>query len=127
MKNSGNSPATNVFLTFQTRSQILTTSVFSTENYTVINDRGSVLQLSIPRLSNGNGSLISIDVNTSKLTDISDNHYTMYLTHDKSSLMIDSPTTSVKTVKNQAITTTEIYQIIGVSGLLGTSQFSYLG
>lgn len=125
VRNSGNAPATNVLLTFRAPSQIVINSVFSTENYTLIKDDDSVLRLSIPRLSNGNGSLISIDVNVSNLTDISEKQYIAYLTHDKGSLMIDSPSTSLKTSVKKDVTILEVYSIIAFSGLIGliASQF----
>jgi hypothetical protein len=118
ISNSGTATATNVQLTLQFPSNIVNKTIFSTESYTIKQESEKLLQLSIPRLTNGEGSIMTIksfvNSNISSKED-----YTVYATHDKGSVKISSPDPDIKTEKRQAPSIQEILPVLPISGLLG--------
>lgn len=119
LKNYGNIPATNVLLTLNLPSEIITYKVFTTETHSISQNKSNILQIFFPRFSNGDGSVLSIDTIIGKETNISNKNYIAYVTHDKGSLMIDSPSALIETTKQQGPTIERIFSILGISAFFG--------
>ena len=65
VKNNGHAGAKNLELTIETSSNLTSHHIFATENYSEIYGKNlRMLQISLPRFSEGQGSLITIDTVT---------------------------------------------------------------
>jgi hypothetical protein len=87
--NNGYAPATDLMLTVQPPEKLINKNIFSTENYTVVNDN-EILQLHFPRLVQGNGSIVIIDMFIDPKINISNPNYISYVTHERGSVKIDA-------------------------------------
>lgn len=86
VKNNGNAPARDLDLTVTTSSNITNHHIFSTENYTEINNtkhpNPKMLKIHIPRFVEGEGSLVTIDAMTNPKPNNASEDYNVYTTHD---------------------------------------------
>jgi hypothetical protein len=89
--NQGRLPANNLMLTVETPANIIDYNIFNTENVTVLNTTANnpkLLELYVPRLVQGEGSIIKIVMlmNIKKTTEYDD--YNIYVTYDEGSIRI---------------------------------------
>ena len=87
MSNIGGSSATNVKLTVEAPFRIYKYDLFTTENYSKIQANSSILELFMPRLIQGVGSYVLLDIWLDpSLNQTGTQRYISYVTHDRGSL-----------------------------------------
>jgi hypothetical protein len=89
LKNKGYVAAKNLKLTMESPYNITSVDIFSTENYTkeYVNN-SAILEVNVPRLVQGEGSIIRINALIDSHSNITGNdHYIVYSTYDQGSKM----------------------------------------
>jgi hypothetical protein len=110
VKNDGKVSATQLTLTIHNPARLLNHSIFSTENYVENKNyttaHPNVLKIFVPRFVQGEGSLISVNLNLDPKAEFNSGQYVVYTTFDQGSV---KKTLSVKTINANDTLVTSAY------------------
>lgn len=109
--NTGRAPANHLVLTIHSPGKISEPDIFSTENYTKnFNNKSNnsdKVQISIPRLVHGDGSLVNVNLDVDPNTDMTSKQFIAYLTYDQGSVRKIIPFTNVNIIPSPSSSISE--------------------